>query len=121
MTLINFDDYRRSNKIAEIMFIRAFIAAGEPIGKNRELDLEFRINGVDVDFGKFCQSFEKTYDAGVADAAAELLRQDVQANELHTIVKGVTDELRERAVKILVEKFGMTPENAMDRMTSGSW
>ncbi len=69
----NLSDFNQFNG-EEIVFIRAFIAAGSPkIKENEGIDVEFKINGSDVNFKDFVKLFVEHYDTETKIEAAKML------------------------------------------------
>lgn len=84
--VINFDQLRRKSTAADIIFIRAVMAASDGDvacvkGSDGDYELEFKIGGKEVDFLKFCEAFERCHDAAMRSAAEERL------NELKSFTK----------------------------------
>ena len=88
---IKFDELRRK-PAADLIFIRAILAAGGIDNTEDGIyNLEFKIQGKEVDFKKFCESFEKNFDAEISDAANKKLNEMADFTELREKLDAVRD------------------------------
>jgi regulator of protease activity HflC (stomatin/prohibitin superfamily) len=102
---IEFDELRRRPS-ADIIFIRAVRAAGdiEPT-KDGFYNIEFRVEGKEVDFKKFCLSFETHFDAEIRAAAEDRLREVEGFKDLEDTIYELRKEFVDRLTKVMNDKF----------------
>ncbi len=102
---IKFDDLRRNHPAADIIFIRAVMAAGEvETTKDGVYDLEFKVQGKEVNFLKFCESFEKHFDAEINAAATKKLEEMAEFRELRDKLDEIRDATMAK-VNALLDEF----------------
>jgi hypothetical protein len=100
--IYNINDFNRQNG-EELIFIRAWIAAGEPdLKENAGVDVEFKMNGKDVDFKKFVKSFIEKFDFMMKMEAANILKEkydttgfDNLVNSIEKLQKSVQSKIKE--------------------------
>lgn len=78
--VVNFDELRRSETAADIIFIRAAMAASDGDvstvkGSDGNYEIEFKIGGKEVGFLAFCKYFEDMHDAAIRRAAEQRLEE----------------------------------------------
>jgi hypothetical protein len=101
---INFDDLRRNHTAADVIFIRAVMAAGEVHSTaDGKYDLEFKVEGKEVDFLKFCESFEHHHDAAINAAAEKKLEEMSEFRELRDKLDEVRDAAMSKVNALLAE------------------
>ena len=91
---IQFDELRRK-PAADIIFIRAVLAAGDvETATDGKYNIEFKVQGKEVDFLKFCKSFEANFDREIDAAAVKKLEELAGFREL----RDKLDEVRDAAM-----------------------
>jgi len=114
MQEIMFDDLRRgANRAAEIMLIRAFMAAGEPKHEpDTPFKVIFNINGSDVDFPEFCKEFYNQYDECLVSAATELLKEKTNLRQVTETIDAFTRTIEEKLKEMASSLLNVPPEIA---------
>lgn len=101
-------DFNQNNG-EELVFIRAFMAAGNPRNDDKDgIDVEFKINGSDVNFKEFVKLFVKQYDIETKVEATKILIEKCRMDEInefnekiHRMQKELSDMLAEKISSVL--------------------
>jgi len=107
MQVITFDELRETSEMAAMTFIRAVMAAGgidpTPDGK---YNLEFSVQGREVNFQVFCQAFDHHWEAEVAAAAEERLRQAAGFHQLFEKLQEIEQAACQKIDELVAELGG---------------
>lgn len=105
--IYNIKDFDRNNG-EELVFIKAFIASGEPhLLEKGGLDVEFKMNGQDVDFKKFAKSFVENFDHMMKLEAARILKEKYDTTDFDKTVETIKN-LQEVLHEQIKEKISST-------------
>lgn len=109
---VDFDNLRKQG--GHIVCIRAWMAAGSPEGHvaGTPMKFIFNVEGSDIDFGKFCQSFANHYNAEMIESAREVLAEKTNLNDIVNLLQSFEMTIREKLVDFVATAVNVTPEEA---------
>jgi hypothetical protein len=118
MQKINFDELRTGPDRpawGELIFVRAVMATTnlDPT-PGKPYDLEFTINGKEVDFKKFCEMFGKNWDEQVRRDAVELIMSSARLEKFRQTMDNMDAVLTEKLKEEVCQLLGM-PRDELSR------
>jgi hypothetical protein len=110
MQTINFDELREDrNAMTMLVFIRAVVAADCELQKSGTYDVEFRVQGKEVNLLDFCAAFDAHWHSAVVSAARDQLESVLKfsgvLNKLAQLEQRVCGE-----VDNIMTELGAQPE-----------
>jgi len=112
---INFDSLGAEDRDKQMAFVRACLATGkDPHSEDGVYDLVFTVNGLNVDFRKFCDSFFVNIDELVKKEVDKQIGETSNLVTLRNTIEDCANNLKDQLAEMLVKKCGLEEHRVWD-------